>query len=113
MERVTNAELADMHLAYDTANGNSREAVRIYVARYLNKHVPAHQIFVSINRGSCEDGAFRRARPEGGRRRRLRDPEMEEEILEHFQNNPTTSTQNLFLRYFASFNKRLTSCRSP
>ena len=29
---------------------------------------------------------------EGGRRRRLRDLEMEEKILEHFQSNPTTST---------------------
>ena len=26
METVSNVELADMHLAYGTANGNSREA---------------------------------------------------------------------------------------
>ena len=42
----------------------------------------------------CEGGAFRRARHEGGRRRRLKDPEMDEEILKHFQNNPTTSTHS-------------------
>ena len=64
------------------ANGNSREAVRIYVTRYPNRHVPAHQ-------------TFRRARSEGGLRRRLRDVEMEEEILEHFQNNSTTSTRSV------------------
>ena len=76
MERVPHAELADMHLAYGAANGNSREAVRIFVARYPNRHVPAYQTFISIHRRLCEDGTFRRARPEGGRRRRLRDPEM-------------------------------------
>ena len=70
MERETNAECADMHLAYGATNGNSREAVRIYVARYPNRHVPAHQAFVSIHRRLCEDGAFRRTRAEGRRRRR-------------------------------------------
>ena len=45
MERVTNAELADMHLAYGTANGNSEDTV----ARYPNRHVAAHQSFVSIH----------------------------------------------------------------
>ena len=63
VERETNAELADMHLDYDAENGNSREAVRIYVARYPNRHVPANQTFVSIHRRLCEDGA----RPERGR----------------------------------------------
>ena len=92
MKRVTNAECADMHLAYGAANGNSIEAVRIYVARYPSRHVPAHQTFVPIHRRLCTDGVFRRAQLEGRRSRRLRDPEMEEEMLEHFQNNQTTST---------------------
>ena len=41
-----------------------------------------------------EDGVFRRTQPEGGRRRRLRDKEIEDEILEHFQNNSTTSARS-------------------
>ena len=43
MERVTNAELAGMHPAYGAENGNSRETVRVYVVRYPNRHVAAHQ----------------------------------------------------------------------
>ena len=39
MERVTNAELANTHLAYGAANGNSREAVQIYVAMQFKSEV--------------------------------------------------------------------------
>lgn len=93
MEGVTNSELADMHLAYGAANGNSREAVRIYAERHPNRYVPSRQTFVALDRRLREHGAFHRPRPER-LRRRVGDLDTEEIVLEYFQDNPTSSTRS-------------------
>jgi len=94
MEGVSNAELADMHLVYGAANGNSREAVRIYAERHPNRHVPSRQTFTAIHRRLREYGSFHRPRPEGRRHRRVADPDKVEYVLEYFRNNPTSSTRS-------------------
>lgn len=55
--------------------------------------MPVHQTFAAIHRRLRETGTFHVARPDAGRPRRVRDPEMEDAILQHFHNAPTTSTR--------------------
>ena len=85
MERIPHGKIADMHLAHGAANGISREAVGIYRERFPNRH----QTFAAIHRRLCETGHF--SCHEAKRIRRVRDPEIEEQVLQHFQNNETTS----------------------
>ena len=56
--QLSNAELADMHLAYGAANGNARQAARLYQERFPNRYLPGHRMFTSIHRRLRERGSF-------------------------------------------------------
>ena len=93
IDQLPNSELADEHLFHGMANYNSKRAARMYRERFLNRHVPAHQIFAAIHRRLGETGTISVARPDAGRSRAVRDPDMEDDILDHFHNAPTASTR--------------------
>jgi hypothetical protein len=42
-------EMADMHFMYDRANGNSREARRLYAEHYPQRRIPSHKLFTKLN----------------------------------------------------------------
>ena len=93
MDRATNADMADMHMAYGAANGNAREAARIYQQRFPNRYHPDHRVFTRIHTRLCETGSVQ-VRREGT----LGGPaawnvDAEEEVLEYFRNHPTRSTR--------------------
>jgi hypothetical protein len=92
MNPLTNAEMADMHLAYGAADGNARRAARIYQERFPNRQVPGHRMFTNLHRRLRETGRFSANRVNAGRPRRIR-LDVEEEVLEHFHHNPRTSTR--------------------
>lgn len=58
MNRFELAELADMHLLYGEARGNSLLAQRLYGQRFPNRELPNHKIFVKINQNLRETGSF-------------------------------------------------------
>lgn len=93
MNRLPNSELADIHLFYGMANCNARRAARMYRARFPTRHVPSPETFQAIHQRLRETGTFRVARLDAGRPRAARQPEMEDAILQHFQDHPTTSTR--------------------
>ena len=45
MNRLTNAEMADMHLAY----GNARHAAMLHQERVPNRYVPSHRMFSNVH----------------------------------------------------------------
>ena len=59
MNHFTNDEMADMHLAYGEARGNSREAARIYADRFPTRRVPDSRTFTAIHRRLRETGSLR------------------------------------------------------
>ncbi len=50
MPKFTNFKMADMHFAYDLANGNSNngEARRIYAEKYPQRNLPYRKTFANI-----------------------------------------------------------------
>jgi hypothetical protein len=58
MDQFSNAEMADMHLAYGAAGGNGEEARRIYHQRYPERTIPQGRTFAAIDRRLRETGAF-------------------------------------------------------
>lgn len=92
MNRFTNEQMADMHLVYGEAQGNAREAVRIYTDRFPDRIVPDSRTFTAIHRRLRETGSLTVARPNAGRERI--DPEQEQHILDYFNQHPTASCRS-------------------
>lgn len=88
----TNAELAEMHLIYGEAHGNALEASRIYHQRFPNRRQVDRRLFSRIHQRLVETGSLQ-PRHGGGRRREVLVPAFEEEVLERFEDNPSTSTR--------------------
>ncbi|GFW87793.1 DUF4817 domain-containing protein [Trichonephila clavipes] len=57
----TNAELADMHLAYGAANCSGPAAQRLYAERYPMRRIPSHNFFARLHQRLAETGSFERA----------------------------------------------------
>ena len=49
MHRFTFLELADIHYCYGLADGNSREAQRIYAVRFPNRAAPDRRVFQNVD----------------------------------------------------------------
>ena len=90
--QLSNAELADMHLAYGAANGNARQAARLYQERFPNRYLPGHRMFTAIHRRLREHGSFTGRMAMAGRPRGVRDI-IEEDVLDYFRNRPRSSTR--------------------
>jgi hypothetical protein len=90
MNRLTNAEMADMHLAYGAANGNARQAARTYQDRFPNRYIPGHRMFTNLHQRLRDNGRFEINRVNAGRQRHV---DVEEAVLDHFHGNPRSSTR--------------------
>ena len=90
--QLSNAELADMHLANGAANVNARQAARLYQERFPNRYLPGHRMFTSIHRRLREHGSFTGRMAVAGRPRGVRDI-IEEDVLDYFRNKPSSSTR--------------------
>ncbi|GFX07502.1 uncharacterized protein TNCV_5092161 [Trichonephila clavipes] len=61
MAEYTNAEKADMILAYGATDCNSRAAHRLYAERHSVRRTPAHTMFARLHQQLCETGSFQKA----------------------------------------------------
>ncbi|GFX94247.1 hypothetical protein TNCV_4292921 [Trichonephila clavipes] len=52
------SEKVVMHLMYGAANGNDREALRLYQERFPSRRMPNHRIFQQLHQQLCENGSF-------------------------------------------------------
>lgn len=92
MSRYSNEEMADMVLIYGEARGNSRLAVRIYRERFGNtRNVPNPRTFSSLYRRLRENGRFVVASQHS---RVNPNVDVEQQILDYFEENPTASTRS-------------------
>jgi hypothetical protein len=83
-----------MQLGYGAANGNGREAARIYGERFPNRqhlyHIIQHTYFGAINRRLRERGKFVWSMTDAGRDRTIRTVASEGNILDAVNTNPRT-----------------------
>ncbi|GFX14995.1 uncharacterized protein TNCV_4897631 [Trichonephila clavipes] len=63
MAEYTNAEKADMILAYGATDCNGRAAQRLYAERLPVRRTPAHTMFARLHQQLCETGSFQKAAP--------------------------------------------------
>ncbi|GFT95409.1 DUF4817 domain-containing protein [Trichonephila clavipes] len=89
----TNAELADMHLAYGAANCSGPAAQRLYAERYPMRRIPSHNFFARLHQRLAETGSFERG--DMVRVRTARTPAVEQNVLQHVERNPRTSTRSV------------------
>ena len=85
MDRYTNIELADMHLTYGVAQGNARNAVRMYRDKFPNRHIPGNRFFTNLHMRLRETGSFRTDRRFNAGRLPNRLFADEDLIVDHFE----------------------------
>lgn len=95
MPNFTNSEMADMHFIYGFANGNAREARRLYMERYPNRMIPDQRVFSDIHRRLVETGTVKKNTNDAGRPRTVRTPQIEEAVLNEIEEDPETSTRKI------------------
>ncbi|GFT56148.1 transposable element Tc3 transposase [Trichonephila clavipes] len=78
MAEYTNAEKADMILAYGATDCNGRAAQRLYAERHSVRRTPAHTMFARLHQQLCETGSFQKAARNRDRTART---ELNEEIV--------------------------------
>lgn len=91
MATYTNQEYADILFIYGYCNGNAAEARREYQRRFPNRRIPDARVFATTYRVIAETGSVRHRRVDAGAPR-VYQVGAEEAILEHFEDQPTTST---------------------
>lgn len=88
-------EQTDMLLVLGFCEGNCRRSVREYHERFPNRQVPNHKTFARIERRLRENGKLEPLTANCGRARVIRNPQVEEDILETLEEHPETSTRIL------------------
>ncbi|GFU83707.1 transposase-like protein [Trichonephila clavipes] len=105
MAEYTNAEKADMILAYGATDCNGRAAQRLYAERPPVRRTPAHTMFARLHQQLCETGSFQKAAR--NRDRTARTELNEEIVLDMVDTTPSLSTRGLFTEVLAA-----TNCKS-
>lgn len=94
--QFTTEEFTDIHFCYGLADGRSTVARRLYQEKFPNRHVPNQRTFVDVHRRLRERGTFRTSHlGNSGTARTARTVDIEEQILEAVDDDPTISTRQL------------------
>lgn len=93
MNRFPNDEMADMQFVYGEAEGNSREAARIYAVRFPNRIVPDPRTFTAIHRRLRETGSLMPVQHDRGRE--WMEPGRQQEIVEYVNEHPDASGRSV------------------
>jgi hypothetical protein len=91
----TNTDYTEMLLIYGEARKNAGEDRRLYQQRFPNKCHPAHTKLSRMERYLREAGSLSPNKHLCGRPRRSRTPEFEEAVIQHFEEQPDTSTRSV------------------
>ncbi|GFW60327.1 DUF4817 domain-containing protein [Trichonephila clavipes] len=102
MAEYTNAEKADMILAYGATDCNVRAAQRLYAERHPVRRTPAHTMFARLHQQLCETGSFQRAAR--NRDRTARTELNEEIVLDMVETTPSLSTRGIANEIGISYN---------
>ena len=88
-------EQTDMLLVLGFCEGNCRKSVRVYQDRFPNRQVPNRKTFARIERRLRENGRLEPLTVNCGRPRVIRNPQMEEAILDNLEEHPEKSIRIL------------------
>lgn len=88
-------EQADMIFIYGRANGNGREAARLYLEVFPYRQQPQHSTFASIFQRLSETGSLISSFEGRGRQKEVRTVALEENILQHIDEDPNLSTREV------------------
>ncbi|GFX32849.1 uncharacterized protein TNCV_889851 [Trichonephila clavipes] len=102
MAEYTNAEKADMILAYGATDCNVRAAQRLYAERHPVRRTPAHTMFARLHQQLCETGSFQKAAR--NRDRTARTELNEEIVLDMVETTPSLSTRGIANEIGISYN---------
>lgn len=88
----TPREYAEMHFIYGECRGNARRAAALYRERYPNRNIhPDYRVFIRVH-NSYSEGKIPGAQGGSGRPRR---DDLEDEVLEEIENDPSTSVRSI------------------
>ncbi|KAJ3661754.1 hypothetical protein Zmor_006139 [Zophobas morio] len=90
--------MADMHLMYGRAFGNSHEAQRLYGEAFPQRRLPDHRTFTAIDQRLRENGTFTPKTADWGLERTERVLDAETEILDIVEEEPGISARRLSYR---------------
>ena len=99
MDRYMNFELSDMHLVYGRAQGNARNAERMYRDQFPNRHLPGPRFSTNLHMRLRETGMFRTDRRVNAGRPANRVFVDEDLIVQHFEKNSRDSTTRVSRRF--------------
>lgn len=88
----SNSEYYDMIMCVGASDGNLLAARRLYRARYENRVLPSNRCFRNLVNRLHTSGSFHPPAAEAGHRR-VRDPQVEEQVLNFFHEDSTRSTR--------------------
>ncbi|CAK9829671.1 Transposable element Tc3 transposase [Anthophora retusa] len=100
MTTFSNAEYADILFMYGKANGNASGARSLYQERFPQKRVPNVQVFTNTYRRIRETGSVHHQEP--GVTYTTYAADVDEQILEAFEADPTTSIRTIAHRFNVS-----------
>lgn len=88
-------EYADMHMVYGYCNGNAHMAEQEYRLRFPNRRHPIGSTFQSLDQRLRETGSFLPRKANAGRPRRRRTVQLEQQVLDAVEEDPSTSTRQV------------------
>lgn len=89
-------EYCDMIWVLGECRGNVNEAVMLYAERYPNRRHPNHGVIRRVDQRARETGNFgNRQGPDRGRPRFVRNPNLEELVINAIEDEPGASTRGI------------------
>lgn len=100
--QFTNREYADIIFMYGFCNGNATAAAREYAIQYPGRRHPNRAVFVQVFNRLADTGSVNQLVGNRIGRPIVIGPNIEDQILNHTQREPTISTRRLSLIYNVS-----------
>ena len=91
MARLSNEDMADMHMAYGQRQCESH-CTQVVSGAFSNRYLHGHRMFANLYRRLRELGSFNENRRGFGRPRELR-VAVDEYVLQYIRGNPHTRTR--------------------
>lgn len=96
MENFTNSEYVDMLIVYGAAGENAAHARRLYLQRFPDRRIPSERTFLIVVQRGRETGSLTPRRGIGGGRPHRQDGvNVEENILQIVEDDPTVSSREI------------------
>lgn len=102
MPLFSNTELVDMVLIYGEVGGNAVRAKELYRERFPNRRIPDSRTFSNTVQHLRDHGSFKLQTQDRGRARTGRILNVEPQILDAVEAEPSISTRRLALRFDVS-----------